>query len=164
MAAVNKKRKFNFIDFLIILIVVAIIGAAAYLVGAKKMFAGDAYSLDVEYVVEFRQVRDEFLDCFTTGVEAVDAAKKYRLGEVIGVESTASIYTGNDLVNGKLVYSNYPEHSDVRLTIRSTAKLDAKGMYILDGGYRISVGSVVYVRTPGFTGTAYCIRINQADA
>ena len=89
--------------------------------------------------------------------------KKDRLGEVTAVESSASIYTGNDLVDGKLVYHNYPEHSDVRMTVKSTAAIDSKGMYILDGGYRISVGSVVYVRTPGYTGTSYCISINRTE-
>ena len=79
------------------------------------------------------------------------------------VESSASIYTGNDLVDGKLVYHNYPEHSDVRMTVKSTAAIDSKGMYILDGGYRISVGSVVYVRMPGYTGTSYCISINRTE-
>ena len=158
----QKKRKFNFIDLIIVLLIVGAIGAAAYIFGAKKL-SGGSDTVNVEYVLEFRQVRDEFLDCFETGVNAVDAAKKYRLGEVTAVESSASIYTGNDLVDGKLVYHNYPEHSDVRVTVKSTATIDSKGMYILDGGYRISVGSVVYVRTPGYTGTSYCISINRTE-
>ena len=51
----------------------------------------------------------------------------------------------------------------MRMTVKSTVAIDSKGMYILDGGYRISVGSVVYVRTPGYTGTSYCISINRTE-
>ena len=57
----QKKRKFNFIDLIIVLLIVGVIGAAAYIFGAKKL-SGGSDTVNVEYVLEFRQVRDEFLD------------------------------------------------------------------------------------------------------
>ena len=36
----QKKRKFNFIDLIIVLLIVGVIGAAAYIFGAKKLSGG----------------------------------------------------------------------------------------------------------------------------
>lgn len=71
----QKKRKFNFIDLIIVLLIVGVIGAAAYIFGAKKL-SGGSDTVNVEYVLEFRQVRDEFLDCFETGVNAARRGEK----------------------------------------------------------------------------------------
>lgn len=157
------KHKFNFVDAVILIIILAVAAAAA-LLAANGMFSKDNDTLEMEYVLEFRSVRDEFLDCFKTGAEVVDASKKYQLGSVIAVSSAPTTFTGTNTVEGKLVYSDYPEHSDVSLTVRTTASLNSENQYILDGGYHLSVGSVVYVRTPDYTGTAYCTQIKITEA
>lgn len=161
--AQGAKHKFNFIDVIIILAVIAVAAAAVFIFGANQLF-GDSQTVGVEYVLEFRQVREEFLGNFETGVEVVDASKKYRLGEVTAVSSTATIFTGTNLIDGTLYYSEYPERFDVTLTVSAQAKIDSDGMYILDEGYRMSVGTTVYVRTPNFTGTAYCTQIKKTEA
>jgi len=52
----------------------------------------------------------------------------------------------------------------VQMTIRADAEIQDDGMYYIDGGFRISVGSVVYVRMPDYTGTAYCTEIKETEA
>ncbi len=161
--AQGTKHKFNFIDVIIILAVIAVAAAAIFIFGANRLFA-DSETVGVEYVLEFRMVREEFLGNFKTGVEVVDASKKYRLGEVMSVSSTASTFSGTNLLEGTLYYSDYPERFDVSLTVSARAKVDSDGMYILDEGYRMSVGTTVYVRTPDYTGTAYCTQIKKTEA
>lgn len=163
MTESNKKRRFNTVDTLIVLLILAVVAAGGIFLKMTAQKNGGADSFEVEYVIEFRTVRDEFTDNIEVGTQIVDSAKKYRLGEVIGVSSTPAKYTGVDLNSGELVYYDYPEHSDMSVTIRTTAVLDDDGMYIIDNGYRMSVGTTVYVRTPNYVGTGYCTKFKKME-
>lgn len=163
MAETKKKRRFNVIDALIILIIlIVIVGGGLFLWSRKADTAQNTF--EIEYVVEFRTVRDELTTGFTEGIRLVDSVKKYQLGEVIAVNITPAKFTGTDLVDGELVYSDYPEHSNVDLTVRTTASQDSDGNYIIDGGYRISVGTTMYIRSPGYVGVGYCTKFKKAEA
>lgn len=159
----NGKHKFNAVDAVIIIVIVTVIGLAAYLLFSKGI-SKESESFDIEYVIEFRMVRDEFRDNFKVGSKVVDSVAKYQLGEVIAVNTKVATFTGTNLKDGTLVYYDYPEHSNVSLTIKSKATINSENMYIIDNGYRISVGSVVYVRMPDFTGMAYCTQIKITEA
>jgi len=52
----------------------------------------------------------------------------------------------------------------VQLTVRSDATIGEHDMFYIGGGYRLSVGSAVYVRMPDFVGTGYCIEIKETEA
>lgn len=162
MAETKKKRRFNVVDALIILIILVILAGGGLFLWTRRTSSAEN-TFDVEYVVEFRTVRDELTTGFAEGVKLVDSVKKYQLGEVIAVNITPAKFTGTDLVSGDLVYTDYPEHSNVALTVRATASLGSDGMYIIDGGYRISVGTTMYVRSPGYVGTGYCTRFKKAE-
>lgn len=158
------KHKFNTVDAVIIIVIATVIGTAVYLLWAKGLFLNDSESFEVEYVVEFRMVRDEFITNFKVGSKVVDSVAKYQIGEVVAVNTSVSAFTGTNTVEGKLVYFDYPEHSDVSLTVRSKAVLNDENMYTIDGGYRISVGSTMYIRMPDYTGQAYCTQIKKTEA
>lgn len=164
MAITKKKHRFNAVDALIILIVLAVIAGGGLFIWSRGVGKSGQNSFDVEYVIEFRTIRDEFADNFSEGTKLIDSAKKYQLGEVIAVSVTPATFTGTNLVDGKLAYSNYPEHSNVALTVRTTASLDSEGMYIIDGGYHISVGSTMYIRTPDYVGMGYCTKFKKTEA
>ncbi len=163
MGNTKQKRRFNVVDALIILLILAVIAAAAVFVLSKGVGGRKSNTFEIEYVVELRTVRDEFADNIKVGDRLVDSAAKYQLGEVIAVSTSPATFTGTDLVNGALVYCNYPEHSDISLTVKASAETDSDGMYIIDSGYRISVGSTMYIRTPDFVGTGYCTRFKKTE-
>ncbi len=162
MSTTKQKHRFNAVDALIILLILAVIAAGIF-VFSKKVRSQKAGSFDIEYVIELRTVRDELADNITVGTKIIDSAKKYQLGEVIAVNVTPAKFTGTDLINGELVYYDYPEHSDVSLTVKTTARLDSEGMYIVDSGYRLSVGTSIYVRTPDYVGTGYCTKFKKTE-
>lgn len=164
MKPTQKKHKFNAIDAAVIILIVAIIGAATIFLFSEKENEGPVVqTVKVEYVIELRSIRDEFADNFSVGDSVIDGVALYRIGEVVAVDVTDSVYTGVNLVTGESVSSDYPEHSDVALTVSADATLNELGRYVVGGGYDLSVGTSVYVRTPNYIGYGYCTEIRQSE-
>lgn len=160
----TKKHKFNIIDALIIIVIAAIIAGAAFLLLRDKPEEVKQDTVTIEYVVEFRKVRDELKDNIAAGDTVIDSVAKYYIGEVVDVESEAALFTnGNHLYEGKAVVGTYPGYSDIRATIVCEATIGGNGRYILSGGYSVSVGSRVDVRTPNYNGTGYCISLRESE-
>ncbi len=156
-----KKRKFNAVDAAIIIVIVAVIGAAAVFFTVRGISDEPSDTVAIEYVVEFRQIREEFADNFAIGTRVTDSVAKYQIGEVLAVNVENSKYSGNDMLTGELAISEYPERVNVRVTIGADAAIGENNIFQIDGGYRISVGTAVHVRTPNYTGTGYCIEIKE---
>lgn len=159
----SKKHRFNAVDAAIIAVIIAVIGAAAFLFTAGGVSSVSS-TVSIEYVVELRTVKNEFTNNFAVGEKLVDSVAKYQLGEVIHYSVSETVYNGNDMQNGKVVSSFYPGHSDVALTVAAEASVGAGGRYVIDGGYDISVGTTVYVRLPNYTGVGYCTALRETEA
>ena len=162
-----KKHKFNAVDAVIIIVIAAVLVAG---IVAAVMFytAGDgaaeiAKEYTIEYILEFRGLRNEYADNFKVGEKVIDSVAKHKLGEVIAVNTVPYTYNGNNFNTGELVVSDYPNHSNVQLTVRANAITNEYGMYYIRSVYRMSVGSTVYVRMPNYTGVAYCVEIKEAS-
>ncbi len=164
MATKAKKRRFNVVDALIIVLVLAVIAVAVWLVVWRKNVQNAEESFDIEYIVELRTIRDEFTDNFKVGDKLIDSASKLQLGEIIATNITPATFTGTNYETGSLAYYDYPEHSDVALTVKATATLNSDGEYLIDHGFVISVGETVYVRLPGYVGVGYCTQLKKTEA
>ena len=160
----SKKRRFNAVDAVIVIVILAAIAAGAALFTINQSSEGQTTKTTVEYIVEFRQIREEFGDNFKAGAVISDSVAKYQLGEVTAVNIENSTYNGNNMLTGELVVSDYPERIDVQLTVRADAEIDEAGMIQIGGGYRLSVGTAVYVRMPDYVGMGYCIDIKETEA
>ena len=164
MKTTVKKHKFNAVDAVIIIAIVAVIGAVLlfFTMGGTETIANETVS--IEYVVEFRTVRNEFTGNFALDESVVDSVAKYQLGKVIDYAVTPATYVGNDFSAGAAVISEYPEHSNVSLTVSAEATVGADGRYIIGGGYDISVGTAMHIRLPNYTDTGYCTQISEREA
>ncbi len=160
----TKKHRFNIIDALIIIVIAAIIAVAAFFLLRDKPEEVKEDTVTIEYVVEFRKVRDEFKDNITEGDTVIDSVAKYYIGEVVDVNSGPAVFTnGNSIYEGKAVVGTYPGYSDIRATVVCEAVIGGNGRYVLSGGYSVSVGSRVDVRTPNYNGTGYCISLRESE-
>lgn len=160
-----KKHRFNIIDAIIIIVIAAIIaGATFFLLRDDKPEEVKQDTVTLEYVVEFRKVRNELKDKLSEGDTVIDSVAKYYIGEVVAVEVSDAVFSnGNDFNNEKAVVGYFPGYSDVRATIVCEATIGANGRYVLSGGYSVSVGSRVDVRTPNYNGTGYCISLRESE-
>lgn len=156
-----KKSLFNIFNILIVLIIVAGIGAALYFFVLKDDQGGAAELSDVEYTVEIKNVRDELTDKISSGDRLLDSVGQIDIGVVDEIEYAQSRICNLDNETGELVISEYPDHSDIIVTVSAKAVLTDMGYDI--NGCVINVGTPVYARFPGFVGTGYCISMKVVN-
>ena len=167
------KRKFNIIDFLILLIIFAVIGASIYAIvswsNIKSLWSTS--TVELQYTVELRGVDKAFINNIKAGDAVTDAVSKNQLGTVDRVDSvkyTVFDYVKKEIpsedgktstVNYEGVLSEYPDKYTVTVYISSTAEYE-KGIGYTINGRRIAVGEIIEMRFPEFSSTAYCVAGN----
>lgn len=167
------KRKFNIIDFLILLIIFAVIGASIYAIvswsNIKSLWSTS--TVELQYTVELRGVDKAFINNIKAGDAVTDAVSKNQLGTVDRVDSvkyTVFDYVKkeipsedgkNSTVNYEGVLSEYPDKYTVTVYISSTAEYE-KGIGYTINGRRVAVGEIIEMRFPEFSSTAYCVAGN----
>ena len=164
----KKKRKFNFIDFLIVLMIVAIISVVVYALSPwsqiKKLWTSEEVTL--QYAVEFKDVDASFIDLIKNGHEAINSVNKSSLGKVNRIAapeiSTVLDYqldAEKGVAQGILVEKDNKYNLTVYIT--ATAKYEPNVGYTVNGS-RIAVGEELFFRFPEFSCSGYCIAI-EAD-
>jgi hypothetical protein len=155
----KKKTRFNFIDAVIILIIIAIIGAAAYLI-VNDMQTNKVSRLtgNMDFTVRISSVDEEALALFDRGVIVKDSVTGAVSGEIFGIDAQKSRYYGNVATEGDEGYivpvSEYEDKYDVHVIIRANAEKDLRGIqYVNDT--KILIGSTVYFKIPSFTSISY---------
>lgn len=169
------KRKFNIIDFLVLVIILAVIGVSIYAVvswsNIKSLWSTS--TVDLQYTVEFRGVDQAFIDKIKEGDTVTDAVSKNQLGIVDRVDSvekyTVLDYTKVQVSEGKdgtavtstynAVLSEYPDKYNVTVYISSLAEYE-KGVGYSINGRRIAVGEIIEMRFPEFSSVGYCVAGN----
>lgn len=162
------KHKFNFIDFLVLLLIVAVVGTSIYAVFSWSDIEAlwSASSKEIQYVVELRGVDKDFVDKIKTNDIVIDSVTKNQLGTVHSADEVDNhfimSYTFDDKTNsytGALI--NDTSKRDITVYISATAKYEKDVGYTVNG-IRIAVGEILEVRFPQFATTAYCIHISES--
>lgn len=150
------KRKFNVVDFLVLVLVVAIIGVAIYAVvywaNIKSLWATS--TTDLQYAVELRGVDQKFVDKIKNGDAVTDAVSKNQLGIVDRVDKIEKYTTFSE---GTLV--EHPDKFNITVYISATAEYE-QGVGYTVNGRRIAVGEIIEMRFPNFSSVAYCVAGN----
>lgn len=163
----NKKRRFNVVDLLITAIILVVITFLAYIFVFNSSFGstGDD-TVTIQYVLEVKDAYDMLTESASKNVdkELIDAAAKFVLGTVKEFYTEPAVLSTYSHETGEATTSDYPEHSNFYFVVEAVAKREAgTNRYMLDDGFELSVGSRVYVRLPYYTGTSYCIEINEIN-
>jgi hypothetical protein len=146
----QKKAKFNIVDIIVILILIA---GVAFL--GVKMFGGQepAASADpaegAPYLVTFRAdcVAEDIAATLTVGSKAENASRNMDLGTVVDVVIGESVVYGYDS-KGNCVASPKPGYVSVTLTCELTGIDQSTGLQV--GQFMLNVGHSMGVRC-GFT-------------
>lgn len=150
------KRKFNVVDFLVLVLIVAIIGVAIYAVvywaNIKSLWATS--TTDLQYAVELRGVDQKFVDKIKNGDAVTDAVSKNQLGIVDRVDKIEKYTTFSE---GTLV--EHPDKFNITVYISATAEYE-QGVGYTVNGRRIAVGEIIEMRFPNFSSVAYCVAGN----
>ncbi len=155
----QKKTRFNFIDVVILLIVLAIIGAAIYLV-ATDLAATNAsrQTANMTFTVRLSALEGDALSLIADGVTVKDSANGNVIGTIIAVSTERTKYYGSVPVFEDGIYtipvSEYPDKFDVYVTIRTEAGMDSRGIPYV-GSNKLLVGAPIFFKVPSFTAVTY---------
>ena len=142
----QKKVKFNIVDIIVILILIA--GVA--FVGVK-MFGGQepAASADpaagAPYLVTFRAdcVPEDIAATLSVGSKSENASRNMDLGTLVDFTTAESVTYGYDS-KGNCVASEKPGHVSVTLVCRVTGTQEPTGLLV--GQYMLNIGHVMGIR------------------
>lgn len=164
MEKAKRKNKpvINIIDILIVLIILAAAAVLFYVFvvdGRGAVTTPQTHT--IKYVVEMKNIREEFSDNITVGEKAIDSVGMFKIGTIVAYEEKGATQRGVNRLTGESVMSNYPGRKNMYVTIEAQAYIE-NGMYSIDG-YKISVGYGVGLKLPNFVGTGYCIKLDVLD-
>ena len=151
MSKKSGKSRFNFIDVIVILAIVAVIGAAVLIVLSRSGVVSASKTAHVEYTVRFTLVREEFTSYVKTGDTVKNSSTGNDIGNVIAVRTPEkSVYSDARSIIGDgdektVAVSEFPDLYDLYITVSSTATLNDNGIAIVDGNM-ILIGSPIYFR------------------
>lgn len=159
----NEKRfKFSFLDAMLLLVFAVAVAALAYIFfGRDKGNIVKSEKVNIVYVIETKEVREELKGLVSVGDKIVDTVGHYALGEVIDVRYPVMMYNGFNNETGLFAETPYPGHVKVTITVSAEADV-VNGQYSV-GGYRISAGTKVYFRVPDFTYSGYCVSLGEKE-
>ena len=151
------KPRFNIIDGLVILAIIAIIAVGAWFLTSAA--PGDERY--VYFVVEFAGQLPDFEEKITAGMaaeaEVRDSIRLYFLGHAWDVRSRpAQIITFDNTAN-EFVLETIPDRYDVYLTIRGVGTEDDYS--IQTNGQVVRVGQEMFIRGRGYAGIGFITQI-----
>ncbi len=154
----KKKVRFNFIDAIIIIVILAVIGAAVLLITGDMKQSRSTSDGKIEFEVRITQVDEKNLSLIKVGDTVKDSSTGKVIGTIVNVETKKSVYYGNTAIseNGVLTLpqTEYADQYDVYILISAEANKDSRGIYSI-GSTRIVIGSPVYFKVPSFAAVSY---------
>ena len=156
----SKEGRFNFVDFFLLLIILAVIAAlVVYIVPGLSEKLVDRDETEITFTIEFKGVDEDFASNISVGDSVHDSSKNYLLGEVKAVESYAYTVLIYNEETGAAEMREIAGKKNIIVTVTATAVYtDGEGYSV--GGERIAVGREYYIRMSGFGGSAYCIGVS----
>ena len=160
----KRKWRFNFVDALILLAIIAAVLALLYVFvwsenSSVRSISGN--KVKVTYVVEINGLEEDFKDTIKVGSKVTDSAKKMNIGTVTSVETQNYYYLGTNVLDDKLVLNPVDDLITQYITVEAEATLD-NITYSIDG-YPIYVGALVYMMFPEMVCSGYCISLDVAE-
>lgn len=150
-------RRFNLLDILIIIIVVALIGGGWY-VYSRYTEGLNQNKRAVEYQVELKGVDQSFVDAINQGDPLRESVKGNNLGQVASKSVMAASNVNTDFLIGKYVEVPVPDKLDVILNITSEAEVSEKSIVV--GGLEIKIGQKIFVKGKGYAKEGYLLNID----
>lgn len=160
------KKKFNFIDFLIVLVVIAIVGILIYLFSPwaqiEKLLSDD--SVELTYYVEIKDVDIEYMDSIQEKDGVINAVNKNSLGSVVEIAKIEKAYVYDYVDDGQggltCVRTEHPQKYNITLKIVATAEYE-EGIGYSIGGTRIAIGEALDMRFPQYSCRGYCTQMHD---
>ena len=163
MTSEKNKIRFNIIDVVLIVVVLAAITSLVFFLSSRKVVtSGSGKTVEVAYQLEFTAMREDFRNLVEIGDPVIDGVLIEELGEVTSVSYADGTYIGTNLATGKPVTSPFPGRITMTLTIRAEAVLTNGGYEV--NGRELILGEALTIRVPDFTGVGTCVSVERINS
>lgn len=155
MASENKAFRINFVDVLLTLFIVAIVGVGAFMIGSAFGIdiSAEKEDMTIEYTLQLRGMMPEFKDNVTVGETVIDAQKRLNLGTVTAVWSEPYEKDVYDEESGTMVKAVHPENVTMYIRISSPGYVTDEMYYV--NGIKMAVGIGLSIHTKDLCATGY---------
>ena len=140
-----KKIKFNAIDFLILLVIIAAIVSVVFRSSLKDEIASIRSNETIEYTIRITNVQKQSYDIIDLDDKLYASSDDKFLGTVVE-KSSRPAETYIALVNGDIKKTYIPDRIDITLTLECPGRVTEEGCMI-DGNYFIASGSYISAYT-----------------
>lgn len=151
-----KKRKFRFnaIDAIIILIVLAAVAVFGYVFMSDEPVEEEPEeTVKIQYVLQTTETRERFVNNISESDIIYELGSEKILGTVVSVTDEPSYFTGTDGDSAMQVISEIEGRRNMFITVEAEAQLTKNG-YSIDGNV-ITVGGGAEIVTPNmYTGAS----------
>ena len=158
----NKKGRFNIVDALIVIVILAIAAGLLWITDPFSWFSEvERTDVKLRYVVEIKSIDDDLamsIKKIKFNQTALNSSGSIQMGKVQSVKTAESTVWEYDKSRGEMVQKTVEGKIDVYFVIDSDCVYE-KGVGYLLGNNQIAVGSPVGLRFPDFVGSGYCVSI-----
>ena len=162
----RKKVQFNLIDALIVIVILGLIGVAAYLLLGDFQTAEAPGNVDMTFEVRISGVKENMLPYITEGLSVKDSVGGHSLGRIVAVRAEKSDYYGgvhkNESGDYVLNVTEHPDEYDVYVTVSANAVSDDRGIYKV-GSTRMLIGEAVHFQVKSFAAVSYIVNTEISE-
>lgn len=156
------KVKFNFIDALIILVILLAVLAGGYFLASGKLSAkSGGEAVKIQYQVEIKEKTEEYSGKIKIGDKVLVGDKEKASAVVEGVEVVPFKIISEDKTQGIVHYSEVPDTYDVIITLSSEGSHTDKEIYA--DNTQIRIGEKITVRGNGYSGNGYILGLEITE-
>ena len=138
--SVKKKIKFNLIDFLIVIAVIAVIVVIAFRSGLVENLANNAKGKTIVYTVKIGDVQNESFNFIDIGEKLYNDETDAYIGTIVDKRvETSKVYIIS--TEGKIVKTEQPGRADIYLTVEAKGTVNANGCKV-DGKFFVAAGKL----------------------
>ena len=153
----NTKVRFNIIDVLIIVMILALAAGGYYKVFVtNKQLAQQEQQ--IEYQILISEVRQPTVDAFQSGQQVQDLKSNVVLGTIIGKEvsrARESVPTSD----GRLVMAEIPEKYNILLTLRASAVVSENNIMVANKEVKIGQKTDIKTARAASSGVVYGLKL-----
>lgn len=158
----QKETKFNFIDVIITVSVLFIVGIIVFAALSNSGVSNVKKTISVEYTVRMEGVKKEHLSYVHEGDTVIDSRTGVEIGKIISIRQPENTkYYGNKMTPGtedeaRIVVSEHEDFYDLYVTISSPAVIGKNNIAYIDSN-KILVGAPIYFRISPFANIGYIV-------
>lgn len=164
----KKKRGFNFVDFLLILIALAIIGGVVYIFSPISFLKDLSSEINgtLYYTIEIKNVDIDFIENIKENDIVIDSVSKNTLGTVSVVDHNTKYteldYHETDDGQYEGVFLEYRDRYNISVTITANANfIEGQGYTV--NNCRIAVGEKLSLRFRDYVCEGYCVYVTPSE-